>query len=90
MKSGCGVGLYAGIGTKLLQSVLTASFLFVAQRRVFELVKRVSRSGLSGKISAGLMGGMGGIAIDSQAGNVVEGYCLSVRYRPCVYDCIDY
>lgn len=32
-------GLYAGIGTKLLQSVLTASFLFVAQRRIFELVK---------------------------------------------------
>jgi hypothetical protein len=35
-------GLYAGIGTKLLQSVLTASFLFVAQRRIFEFVKKVS------------------------------------------------
>lgn len=34
-------GLYAGVGTKLLQSVLTASFLFVAQRRIFELVKRL-------------------------------------------------
>lgn len=32
-------GLYAGIGPKLLQSALTAAFMFVAQRRIFELVK---------------------------------------------------
>lgn len=32
-------GLYRGIGAKLLQSVMTAAFLFVAQRRVFEVVK---------------------------------------------------
>ncbi|KAJ9108085.1 hypothetical protein QFC19_002550 [Naganishia cerealis] len=32
-------GLYKGIQAKLMQSVLTAAFLFVAQRRVFQLVK---------------------------------------------------
>ncbi|KAJ9105286.1 hypothetical protein QFC21_001654 [Naganishia friedmannii] len=32
-------GLYRGIQAKLMQSVLTAAFLFVAQRRVFQLVK---------------------------------------------------
>ena len=35
-------GLYKGIQAKLMQSVLTAAFLFVAQRRVFQLVKTVS------------------------------------------------
>jgi hypothetical protein len=34
-------GLYKGIAPKLLQSVSTAAFLFVFQRRVFELVKLV-------------------------------------------------
>lgn len=34
------LGLYAGIGPKLLQSTLTAAFMFVTQRRIFELVKR--------------------------------------------------
>ncbi|WOO80927.1 Peroxisomal membrane protein PMP47B [Vanrija pseudolonga] len=32
-------GLYAGLGPKLLQSALTAAFLFVAQRRIYEAVK---------------------------------------------------
>ncbi|KAK6903325.1 hypothetical protein I203_108590 [Kwoniella mangroviensis CBS 8507] len=32
-------GLYAGLGPKLLQSVLTAAFMFVAQRRIYEFVK---------------------------------------------------
>jgi len=34
-------GLYKGIAPKLMQSVSTAAFLFVFQRRVFELVKLV-------------------------------------------------
>lgn len=32
-------GLYAGLLPKLIQSMLTAAFLFVAQRRIFEAVK---------------------------------------------------
>ncbi|WVW82682.1 hypothetical protein I302_104693 [Kwoniella bestiolae CBS 10118] len=32
-------GLYAGLGPKLLQSVLTAAFMFVAQRRIYEFVR---------------------------------------------------
>ena len=35
-------GLYKGIGSKLLQSVLTAAILFAVQRRIFELSKSVS------------------------------------------------
>ena len=35
-------GLYRGISTKLLQSVLTASFLFLGQAKVVEIVKKVS------------------------------------------------
>ncbi|KAK4689127.1 solute carrier family 25 (peroxisomal adenine nucleotide transporter), member 17, partial [Tremellales sp. Uapishka_1] len=34
-------GLYAGLLPKLLQSVLTAAFMFVAQRRVYEAVKKM-------------------------------------------------
>ncbi|KAK8869479.1 hypothetical protein IAR55_000044 [Kwoniella newhampshirensis] len=34
-------GLYAGLLPKLLQSVLTAAFMFVAQRRIYEFVKRL-------------------------------------------------
>ncbi|TYJ52460.1 hypothetical protein B9479_006935 [Cryptococcus floricola] len=34
-------GLYAGLGLKLLQSVLTAAFMFVAQRRIYEFVKKL-------------------------------------------------
>nr|ODN91664.1 solute carrier family 25 (peroxisomal adenine nucleotide transporter), member 17 [Cryptococcus depauperatus CBS 7855] len=34
-------GLYAGLSLKLLQSVLTAAFMFVAQRRIYEFVKKV-------------------------------------------------
>lgn len=34
-------GLYAGLLPKLLQSMLTAAFMFVAQRRIFEAVKKV-------------------------------------------------
>jgi hypothetical protein len=41
-------GLYAGLLPTLLQSVLTAAFMFVAQRRVYELVKKVSTPRASG------------------------------------------
>ncbi|ORY22563.1 mitochondrial carrier domain-containing protein [Naematelia encephala] len=34
-------GLYAGLLPKLIQSVLTAAFMFVAQRRIYEAVKKV-------------------------------------------------
>ncbi|WVN86351.1 uncharacterized protein L203_101514 [Cryptococcus depauperatus CBS 7841] len=34
-------GLYAGLSLKLLQSVLTAAFMFVAQRRIYEFVKKL-------------------------------------------------
>lgn len=34
-------GIYAGLLPKLLQSVLTAAFMFVAQRRIFEAVKKM-------------------------------------------------
>jgi adenine nucleotide transporter 17 len=36
-------GLYKGISSKLLQSVLTAALLFAGQRRIYELTKAVSR-----------------------------------------------
>jgi len=32
-------GLYKGISTKLVQSVLTAAILFAGQRRIYELTK---------------------------------------------------
>jgi solute carrier family 25 (peroxisomal adenine nucleotide transporter), member 17 len=32
-------GLYKGAGSKLTQSVLTAAFLFAAQRRIYEITK---------------------------------------------------
>ncbi|KAL7421549.1 hypothetical protein Q5752_003318 [Cryptotrichosporon argae] len=35
-------GLYAGLGPKLLQSALTAAILFVAQRRIYDALKRVA------------------------------------------------
>ncbi|KAG6821256.1 hypothetical protein H0H93_002366 [Arthromyces matolae] len=34
-------GLYKGIGSKLLQSVLTAAILFAGQRRIYEMTKNV-------------------------------------------------
>ncbi|KAG0709608.1 mitochondrial carrier domain-containing protein [Suillus ampliporus] len=34
-------GLYKGVGTKLIQSVLTAAILFAGQRRIYELTKKV-------------------------------------------------
>lgn len=34
-------GLYRGISSKLLQSVLTAAILFMSKERVFALTKRV-------------------------------------------------
>ncbi|CAK9783919.1 mitochondrial carrier [Cutaneotrichosporon oleaginosum] len=34
-------GIYAGLGPKLLQSALTAAFMFVAQRRLYEVVKNL-------------------------------------------------
>jgi hypothetical protein len=34
-------GLYKGIGSKLIQSVLTAAILFAGQRRIYELTKKV-------------------------------------------------
>ena len=36
------IGLYAGLQPKLLQSALTAAFMFVAQRRLYETIKSVS------------------------------------------------
>jgi solute carrier family 25 (peroxisomal adenine nucleotide transporter), member 17 len=35
-------GLYKGVGSKLVQSVLTAAILFAGQRRIYELMKVVS------------------------------------------------
>jgi adenine nucleotide transporter 17 len=35
-------GLYKGIGSKVVQSVLTAAILFAGQRRIFEITKKVS------------------------------------------------
>lgn len=35
-------GLYKGMGSKLVQSVLTAAILFAGQRRIFEISKAVS------------------------------------------------
>ncbi|EDR12400.1 uncharacterized protein LACBIDRAFT_246468 [Laccaria bicolor S238N-H82] len=34
-------GLYKGIGSKIIQSVLTAAILFAGQRRIFEMTKKV-------------------------------------------------
>ena len=34
-------GLYKGVGSKLLQSVLTAAILFMGQRRIYEITKQV-------------------------------------------------
>ncbi|KZT24533.1 mitochondrial carrier [Neolentinus lepideus HHB14362 ss-1] len=34
-------GLYRGVGSKLLQSVLTAAILFACQRRIYEIIKVV-------------------------------------------------
>ena len=36
-------GLYKGLGSKLVQSVLTAAILFAGQRRIFELTKNVGQ-----------------------------------------------
>lgn len=36
-------GLYKGMGTKLMQSVLNAAILFVSQRRIYEITKQVSQ-----------------------------------------------
>ena len=35
-------GLYKGIGSKLVQSVLTAAILFAGQRRIYEITKKVN------------------------------------------------
>jgi len=35
-------GLYKGVGSKLMQSVLTAAILFAGQRRIYEMTKKVS------------------------------------------------
>jgi len=37
-------GLYKGIGSKIIQSVLTAAILFASQRRIFEITKKALRS----------------------------------------------
>ena len=34
-------GLYKGMGSKLIQSVLTAAILFAGQRRIYKLTKKV-------------------------------------------------
>jgi len=36
-------GLYKGVGSKLMQSVLTAAILFAGQRRIYELTKKVRK-----------------------------------------------
>jgi len=33
-------GLYKGVASKLMQSVLTAAILFAGQRRIYEVVKK--------------------------------------------------
>ena len=35
-------GIYKGVENKLLQSVLTAAILFVGQKKVYEVIKKVS------------------------------------------------
>lgn len=35
-------GLYKGIESKLVQSVLTAAILFLGQKRIYEMLKKVS------------------------------------------------
>ena len=35
-------GLYKGVGSKLMQSVLTAAILFATQKRIYEMTKKVS------------------------------------------------
>lgn len=44
-------GLYAGLLPKLLQSVMTAAFMFVAQRRIYEMVKGVSQTFGAGHVT---------------------------------------
>lgn len=34
-------GLYKGVISKLIQSVLTAAILFMVQRRIYEIMKKV-------------------------------------------------
>ena len=34
-------GIYKGVGNKLLQSVLTAAILFVGQKKIYEVIKKV-------------------------------------------------
>jgi len=41
-------GLYRGIESKLVQSVLTAAILFAGQRRIYEATKAVSRHSMRG------------------------------------------
>lgn len=41
-------GLYRGVGSKLVQSVLTAAILFAGQRRIYELVSRATGPALRG------------------------------------------
>jgi adenine nucleotide transporter 17 len=35
-------GLYKGVGSKLMQSVLTAAILFATQKRIYEMTKKAS------------------------------------------------
>jgi adenine nucleotide transporter 17 len=34
-------GLYKGIGSKIVQSVLTAAILFAGQKKIYEVIKKV-------------------------------------------------
>lgn len=43
-------GLYKGVGSKLMQSVLTAAILFAGQRRIFEITKTVSYASLNATV----------------------------------------
>lgn len=49
-------GLYKGIGSKLIQSVLTAAILFACQRRIYEVMKRVQNDSTGCYIAYALSG----------------------------------
>jgi hypothetical protein len=81
-------GLYAGLRPKLLQSVLTAAFMFVAQRRIYEAVKKVrvrNVAALDDTFRMGLAGvWRGGVALGGVTGAVERGEDGGGLSRRCV------
>jgi hypothetical protein len=73
-------GLYAGLRPKLLQSVLTAAFMFVAQRRIYEAVKKVRVRNVAAL--AGVW--RGGVALGGVTGAVERGEDGGGLSRRCV------